>query len=211
MSVNALKPTFTDREGYLAWRRSWKLVYLELSKRIRAQKIEAREAQRKFCLECQGEGWFGGEGILPAVGSPEGHVYACPACEGQSATRWDRADAQSERQAMRRDATKMMTLLDEAKLRRDRILAMHKQIADQPFPLEMEANRIDFYFNKGSIEFPMLPPWVVKAKGRTFYVRDFVSDIGFSTKNKSDGPTRGLLRFRAGKLTIDDQAVARLT
>jgi hypothetical protein len=172
MSVNALKPNFTDREGYLAWRKSWRLVYRELSRRILVRKEEVAELQRQYLPE-----------------APKG---------------------QRELHLMRRDATKMMTLLDEAKLRRDRIIDMARQIAEQPFPLEMVADRIDFYFNKGSIEFQMLPPWIVKAKGRIFYVQDFISEIGFSTKNKPDGPTRGLLRFRKGKLLIDDQGVARL-
>jgi hypothetical protein len=172
MSVNSLKPTFTNREGYLAWRNSWRIAYRELSKRIRRRKAELRELQR--------------------VGSAEAPKM------------------QKELLLMRADATKMMTLLDEAKLRRDRILSMHEQIASQPFPLEMTADRVDFHYNKGSNEFPFLPRWVLKAKGKSFYVDHIDAEIGWTTRELDTGSTPGMIRFKKCMLSISEGRIATL-
>jgi hypothetical protein len=199
MSVYAMKPTFTDRESYLAWRGQWKKIYNALSQRIRLRKHAVKHLQRSACATCQGSGMF-------VMGDK---THNC-VCGGQSGK--DAAKAQKDLFLMRRDATKLLTLLDEAKLRRDRIIAMCKSIDEQPFPLDVGlCSKIDFHFNKVSIEFPYMPHWTVKAKGKTFYVWDFESDIGFSTVNKDEGNTRGLLRFRRGNLRIDEQGVAHLT
>lgn len=113
---------------------------------------------------------------------------------------------------MRRDGLRMMSLLEAAKVRRDRIIAMHEQLKAQPFPLVIEDCRsVDFHFNKGSLEFPFLPNWTVKAKGVSYYVSDVVAEKGFSTKNKETGTTRGLLRFSRCNLRIDAEGVATIS
>lgn len=199
MSVNAMKPRFTDRESYLAWRGQWAKIYKALSRRIRERKREIKSMQRSVCQTCRGTGIF-------HLGSVS---HGC-VCGGESGLAV--AKAQKDFFLMRRDATKMMTLLDEAKLRRDRILAMAQSVKEQPFPLDVgPCPKIDFHFNKVSIEFPFMPHWTVKAKGKTFYVWDFESEIGFSTINRDEGNTRGLIRFRRGHLRIDENGVARLT
>lgn len=170
MSVNALKPTFRDREGYLAWRKSWKAVYRELSRRILLRKQATKSAQRHG----------------------------------------DSVAAQKELYLMSRDATKMMTLLDEAKVLRDRILDMQKQIAEQPFPLEMDGDRVDLFFNKASIQYPVLPKWVLKTKGKSFYVDHIDADLPWNTRELDSGPTLGMIRFRKCQISISADRVATL-
>ena len=62
--------------------------------------------------------------------------------------------------------------------------------------------RIVFHYNKKHNEDQSIPTWVVKAKGKTYYVDHLDSRVGFSTKETPDNPhTKGSLQFR-GKLTI---------
>lgn len=112
----------------------------------------------------------------------------------------------------RADAAKMMTLLGEAKLRRDRILGMHRQLAEQNalFPLTIEARVIDFSFNRVHNEFEFMPRWLVKANGKTYYVEHFDSQIGFSTREMTDPKTKGMLRFRNASMTIDQSNTATI-
>jgi hypothetical protein len=172
MTVNSMKPTFTNREGYLAWRKTWRVVYKKLSSNISRSKSTLRYLQRE------------GDANAPRY--------------------------QKELHLKRRDATKMMTLLDEAKLRRDRIISMHEQIASQPFPLEMTADRVDFHYNKGSNEFPFLPRWVLKTKGKSFYVDHIDAEIGWTTRELDTGNTPGMIRFRKCVLSINDERLAVL-
>ena len=111
-------------------------------------------------------------------------------------------------------AHKMMTLLDEAKLRRNRILEMHKQLREQnaQFPLRIEDCRnIDFHFNKGSLEFPFLPMWALKTKGMTFYINHIDAKIPWSTRELPEGSTRGMIRLKNGDITIDAEGNATIT
>ena len=172
MSVNAMKPNFTDRTSYLAWRRTWKLVYMRLSETIRHRKMLVRDEQR----------------------------YSDSAARGQK-----------ELHLMRRDAAKMMTLLKDAKVRREHILKMQRDIAAQPFPLDLgECSTIDFHYNRIANEYVFMPNWVVKAKGKSYYVRDFESHVGFSTRNRDTGSTRGMLRFKKASLSISQEGIATI-
>lgn len=175
MSANAMKPTFTDREGYLRWRAEWKLVYKELSAQIAAGKRNVALAHSK----CD-----------PTAGAQ-----------------------QRELQYKRVMAHKMMTLMTEAKLRRDRILEMHKQLAEQnaQFPMVIEDCRnIDFHFNKGSLEFPFLPMWALKTKGMTFYINHIDANIPWSTRELPEGSTRGMIRLKSGDIAIDAEGNATI-
>jgi hypothetical protein len=110
-------------------------------------------------------------------------------------------------------ARKMLTLLEEARIRRDRILDMHKQLAEQNalFPMHIaECRNIDFYFNKASLEFEFLPRWSLKCKGKTFYINHLEANIPWSTKEIPDGPTKGLIRLRNGDITIDASGTATI-
>lgn len=46
MTAYNLYPKFTDREGYVGWRRAWKATYAALSAQIKAAKLRAKHAQR---------------------------------------------------------------------------------------------------------------------------------------------------------------------
>lgn len=197
MSVNALKPTFRDREGYLAWRKSWKAVYKVLSQRLSARKLEVR-AQQRAAASCL---------VSPPCELNERTCHGC----GLSQSKIDLASlAQKELHLMGRDATKMMTLLKEAKERRDRIIGMAKSIADQPFPLSMEGDRVDLFFNKASIEYPVLPKWVLKNKGKSYYVDHIDADLPWNTRELDSGPTLGMIRFRKCQIDISADRVATL-
>lgn len=74
-------------------------------------------------------------------------------------------------------------------------------------------SRVVFHFNKASIGDPLIPPWVVKARGQTHYVWHLESAVGFSTKETPDNPmTKGSLQFRAklNLLDVDGKLYARL-
>jgi hypothetical protein len=122
-------------------------------------------------------------------------------------------EMQRELQYKRVMAHKMMTLMEEAKLRRDRILEMHKQLAEQnaQFPLVLDDCRIiDFHFNKGSLEYPFLPMWTLKTKGKSFYINHIEANIPWSTRELPEGSTRGMIRLRNGEITIDAEGTATI-
>ena len=74
---------------------------------------------------------------------------------------------------------------------------------------------IVFHFNKKYLENPMIPMWVIKHKGKTYYVNhlDVDSGVGFSTKETPDNSTKGSIKFK-GKLKIevmdDGQIIANI-
>lgn len=175
MPVNSLSPKFTNKEGYLSWRATWRTVYRELSKRIRERKHSVKALQRSHSLD----------------GTPCG-------------------SAQKDLLLMRWDARKMMTLLKDAKERRDRILQMHTDIWEQPFPLEVDARTVDVFYNRGHNEFEFLPRWVVRANGASYYVDHIDSTIPWSTRELDSGSTKGMLRFRKTHLTISRDGIAKL-
>ena len=125
----------------------------------------------------------------------------------------DTAKMQKSLILQRADATKMMTLLGEAKLRRDRIAAMRKSIEDQiaMFPITFDARVADFHFNKISLEFPFMPRWMLKANGKSYYIAHMNAQMGFDTRELETGSTLGMLRFRQCSITIDKDNVATLT
>jgi hypothetical protein len=62
--------------------------------------------------------------------------------------------------------------------------------------------RIIFHFNKHYLVDNTTPMWVVKHKGKTYYVDHIDSEIGFRTKNTPDNEaTKGSLQFK-GALAI---------
>jgi hypothetical protein len=220
MSVNGLKPTFTDKTSYLAWRKTWKLVYMELSRRIREKKQELRDLTTAPPADAsESTSWKTGSGCH-VCGENHGSAHYFNICAPRSSlrtayltdtTRTKRA-AQTQRNLflMRRDATKMMTLLQEAKDRRDRILAMIKDVEAQPFPIEMEADRVDIFYNRASNEFSVLPRWVLKTRGKSFYIDHIDATVPWSTRELDAGPTKGMLRFRKCKVAISKDRIATL-
>lgn len=73
--------------------------------------------------------------------------------------------------------------------------------------IELEDNteqRIVFHFNKAFLTDSSIPMWVVKHKGKTYYVNHLDSEVGFRTKETPDNEaTKGSLQFK-GKLKIED-------
>lgn len=194
MTAYAMKPNFIDREEYLIWMRSWKAMYARLSESILQRKRQVKSYQRLW------DKW---------------HQMNRSGDKSDFALQYNinqLADLQRELIHFSSVATKMLTLRQEALLRRDRILEMHREVYSQPFPLEIsECDRVDFHFNKISLEFPWMPNWTLKTKGRTYYIRDLISEIGFSTRNREHGQTKGEIRFRKVSLTIDRDGVAKVS
>lgn len=68
----------------------------------------------------------------------------------------------------------------------------------------MPGDRIDFHFNKASIDNPAIPPWVIHSRGKTHYIWHLDAEIGFSTRETPEhSSTKGALRF-IGQLELSD-------
>lgn len=110
-------------------------------------------------------------------------------------------------------AHKMMTMHKDAKARWQRILGMQQDVENQmaSFPITLEAPSIDFFFNKGSIEFPFLPAWVIKCKGKSFYVNHVDFDCVGTTRETPEHPsTKGSMRFRQCSLELKADGTASI-
>jgi len=63
-----------------------------------------------------------------------------------------------------------------------------------------------FHFNKQSLKDTTLPPWVVKAKGQTYYVSHVTANATWSTKETPDNAhTKGAIKFKDVNLEINDK------
>lgn len=111
-------------------------------------------------------------------------------------------------------ARKLMTVLDEAKIRWNNIREMKKGLEEQKasYPVTLpECKNIDFHFNKIAIEFPFMPSWILKIKGKSYYVIEVEANIPFSTRLKETGSTRGVIRFKRATAYISKDGIATLT
>ena len=64
---------------------------------------------------------------------------------------------------------------------------------------------IIFHFNKKHLEDPLIPMWVIKCRGDTYYVHhvDVSPGVGFSTKETPNNPhTKGSIKIK-GYLTLE--------
>lgn len=78
--------------------------------------------------------------------------------------------------------------------------------------INYQCKDVVFHFNKKHLEDNTVPMWVLKAHGVTFYVNHVDAEIPWSTKETSDNPhTKGSIKFKKCKLTIDDDNCATLT
>lgn len=69
---------------------------------------------------------------------------------------------------------------------------------------ELAAKDCIFHFNKGHLADPTIPMWILKAKGKTFYVNHVECNIPWSTKETPDNPsTKGSIKVKNCLLTID--------
>lgn len=112
-------------------------------------------------------------------------------------------------------AHKLMSVLLEGKLRMAKITQSKKEMAEHQaqFPLNLpDAERVDFHFNKKHLEFPWIPMWVVKAKGKTFYVHHVDASVPWTTRETPDNPaTKGAIRVKRCNVEISRDGVATLS
>lgn len=184
MSVNGLKPTFTDINGYKAWRKQWAQVYNDLRKRIQHQKKRVYNKQVYLAKE---ETYYNVTGLN---------------------------SARDLRKSMSVNAHKLMTILDEAKKRMAGITQMKKDMVAHlaQFPIRIEeCDRVDFHFNKKHLEYSWIPMWVLKTKGKTFYVHHVNALCPWTTRETPDNDaTKGSIRLRNCSLEIDAEGIATL-
>ena len=69
-----------------------------------------------------------------------------------------------------------------------------------------------FHFNKKHLEDETVPMWIIKSHGVTFYINHLSSDIAWSTKETPNNiHTKGSIKFKDCKLTIDDDNCATIS
>jgi len=198
MSVHGIQPKFTDYKGYQAWRSDWRELYAHAGSEVRQSKYGIKALQRELDRI---------QTSLILDRSNEEKLAALEEVKSQLSR------AMKEHGYKRAIARKLMTALDTAKIRWQQIRDMKRGIQEQAreFPLEVEAKNIDFHFNKKSIEFDFVPAWVVKARGKTYYVGHMDCQTGFTTRETPEHPsTKGSLRVKRGTLSIDDQGSATI-
>ena len=77
--------------------------------------------------------------------------------------------------------------------------------------IELACDEAVFHFNKGHLADSAIPMWVVKAKGKTFYINHMDCTVPWSTKETPDNPaTKGSIKVKKCLLTIDDNNCATL-
>lgn len=77
--------------------------------------------------------------------------------------------------------------------------------------IELACKEAIFHFNKGHLADPTIPMWVIKAKGKTYYINHLDSQMPFSTKETPDNPsTKGSIKFKDCLLQIDDDNCATI-
>lgn len=199
MSIYGLKPQFTTFEDYKAWRKQWANVYNDLTKRIKKQKsMFARHQYLAFAHERE---WEAVRGQAGAKYKPNPHWTA-----------FERSRAQLK--SMQVAAHKLCTVLDEAKIRMSNITKMRHAMKEHlaTFPTSIErCDRVDFHFNKKHLEFPWIPMWVLKTKGKTFYVNHVNALCPWSTRETPDhDSTKGSIRLKDCSLEIDAEGIATL-
>lgn len=181
--MNAL--TFTDFAGYRQWVDAWKAAYEALTLELRAAKARHRRDEAFFCGPVH-DRWVTVERL--------------------------RVKRSAEIAALRQRARDMMEQRAAAKARAVKIAQARRSVASQPFPLVFDVCKdIVFHFNKMALDFPFMPPWVVKTKGQSFYVNHVEATCSWATKETPDASTKGAIRFRNCRLEIDDAGVARIT
>lgn len=67
-----------------------------------------------------------------------------------------------------------------------------------------------FHFNKGHLIDPKIPMWVLKLKGKTYYVNHVTANAKWSTKESIDSSTKGSIKFKNVKVLIDDENNAEI-
>lgn len=188
MSVHGIQPNFTDYKGYAEWRSDWRELYAHASSEVVKSKHRIKHFTRMMQQHEAGNQRDQACDNIGRMIVEHGHKRAV--------------------------ARKLMTALETAKIRWSQIKAMRNGIKEQAkeFPLEIEGKNIDFHFNKKSMEFDFIPTWVVKARGKTFYVHHMDCQTGFTTRETPDHPsTKGSLRVKRGTLRISAEGLATIS
>ena len=77
--------------------------------------------------------------------------------------------------------------------------------------LEIACREAVFHFNKGHLTDPTIPMWVIKTKGKSYYIHHLDCSVPWSTKETPDNPsTKGSIKFKDCLLTIDDDNAASI-
>lgn len=77
--------------------------------------------------------------------------------------------------------------------------------------IELACRECVFHFNKKHLEDPTMPMWIIKAKGKSYYVEHVTSKLPWTTKETPDSPhTKGSIKFKDVLLVIDDDNCAEL-
>ncbi|AUZ95033.1 hypothetical protein FDI40_gp254 [Agrobacterium phage Atu_ph07] len=103
---------------------------------------------------------------------------------------------------------KMMMLLDEAKLQLSNRFTIENEITEhfQTFPLTIDnARNIEFHFNKKHLQYPdVVPMWILKAKGSTYYLNHIDCSTPWTTRERPEHQsTKGSIRIKKGTIEID--------
>ena len=77
--------------------------------------------------------------------------------------------------------------------------------------VELACKEVVFHFNKGHLADPTIPMWVIKAKGKSFYVDHVECDRPWTTKETPDNShTKGSLKVKRCYLMIDGENTAHI-
>lgn len=92
------------------------------------------------------------------------------------------------------------------------VIEEHNQHIGQ-WPIDLgECRNVDFHFNKKYLEYDFLPMWIIKAKGKTWYVNHVDCKVGWSTREQPDNvATKGAIRIKKCNVYISDEGTAILT
>ena len=89
---------------------------------------------------------------------------------------------------------------------------MNEKKVIQNDKVEIACKDLVFHFNKGFLKDPSIPMWVVKTKGKTYYVDHVDANIPWTTKETPDNEhTKGSLKFKNCLCTIDESNCATLS
>lgn len=78
--------------------------------------------------------------------------------------------------------------------------------------IEIACKEAVFHFNKKHLEDPSIPMWVIKAKGKSYYVDHVTCEVPWSTKETPDNAhTKGSIKLKRCLITIDDDNCATIT
>lgn len=71
-----------------------------------------------------------------------------------------------------------------------------------------DKTKIVFHYNRQHNKNRAIPPWVIRHKGKAYYVHHLESEVGFNTRETPTSPTtRGSLHFTGVLSVLDDDGI----